>query len=130
MSTNFYIDGENVQDQWLAIIPFLHKGDAVHMFESDAVSKRAVYGVVVPAEYMIHRCEHRHKNAMDFQLLAYAAYMCRAYPEREHFIISKDLGFDCACSEIPAQNLHRLSPYSYATKAREAAISAAQNTNM
>ncbi len=116
MPIHLYIDGENVQDQWLIVVPYLSHGDIVHLFTSDAVTRKAQYGMVFPIEVINHYCRHTHKNAMDFQVVALAAFMCRKYPEREHYIISKDLGFDCACEVIPIHNLHRMSPTSFIEK--------------
>lgn len=93
--TLFYIDTENVQSNWQALLRHMEQEDRYFLFCTEATSPKAKElsdsGQVIDVSAGT-------PNALDFQLATFLGSMVSKFPDARHCIISKDLGYNAVCN--------------------------------
>ncbi len=97
MSKIFYVDSENVGDEWIKLLDTADNNDRFLIFYT-ARSPHISYPNVVKLLATNRNLEfilcHEGSNALDFQLVSYLGYQLCREPEHEMYIVSKDTGYD------------------------------------
>lgn len=97
MSKTYFIDSENVGDNWIALLPVISKEDELLVFYT-ANSPHMNYKNVILLKQsnvevnFIECCEGN--NALDFQLCTELGFRIPDIDHREFIIVSNDTGFD------------------------------------
>ncbi len=97
MSKYYYVDSENVGDEWIALFEGADPDSHFFIFYTTK-SPYMSYPNVVKLLSLNKNLEfilcHEGSNALDFQLVTYLGYQLCKEPENEIYIVSKDTGFD------------------------------------
>ena len=97
MSKYFYIDSENVGDDWLKMLEGADEATHFLVFYTSK-SPHMSYPNVVRLLSNHNNVEfilcHEGSNALDFQLVTYLGYALCSTPDSEFYIVSKDTGYD------------------------------------
>lgn len=99
----FLVDYENESGKLLEGVSLvgLDENDEIIIFYSKNASRvpMALHKELerTPAKKAYIMTEVGIPNALDFQLCSYLGACVHKNPEKEYYIVSKDIGFDCVC---------------------------------
>lgn len=97
MSKYYYVDSENVGDEWVSLLSDADEDTHFLVFYTEKTPRMSYLNVVKllsnnkNLEFIL--C-YEGNNALDFQLVTYLGYQLCKEPEHEIYIVSKDTGFD------------------------------------
>lgn len=97
MAKYYYVDSENVGDEWVALLSDADEDTHFLVFYTEK-SPRMSYLNIIKLLSNNEKLEfilcYGGNNALDFQLVTYLGYQICKEPEHEIYIVSKDTGFD------------------------------------
>lgn len=97
MSKYYYVDSENIGDDWINMLSQCDVDSYFLVFYTPK-SPHMSYPNVVKLMSLTQKPEfilcHEGTNALDFQLVSYLGYQLHNNPDSEIYIVSKDTGFD------------------------------------
>lgn len=97
MTTTYYIDSENVGDNWISLLPAVTEDDEILVFYTQNSPHMNYRNLRLLKESptdvdFIECCEG--SNALDFQLCTELGFRISSISDREFVIVSNDTGFD------------------------------------
>lgn len=103
MNKLYFIDSENVGNEWLCLLNEADENDVFHFFYTKnteiikvpCVELENIANSIVRLQ--LHRCEQG-KNALDFQLATEIGAQIAQNPYSEFIIVSNDNGYDAVVS--------------------------------
>lgn len=113
MSKYYYVDSENVGDEWIKLLEKADDDSHFLIFYTTK-SPHMSYPSVVKLLSLNKNLEfilcHEGNNALDFQLVTYLGYQLYKEPEHDIYIVSKDTGFDAIIHFWEERNIsiHRI----------------------
>ena len=97
MSKYYYVDSENVGDEWVTLLSEADEDSHFLVFYTEKSPRMSYLNIIKllsnnkNLEFIL--C-YEGNNALDFQLVTYLGYQLCKEPEHEIYIVSKDTGFD------------------------------------
>ena len=98
MKRYYYVDSENVGDNWVKLLQTVDKEDVFIVFYTDKSPNMKYENLIIVREaknmIQFEKC-YKGPNALDFQLTTQIGYdICNNTAEIEYVIVSNDAGFD------------------------------------
>lgn len=107
MRKNYYIDSENVGDDWISLLGSVAANDNIIVFYTDKSPHMNYNNLILlknsPKEITFIKC-FEGTNALDFQLCTEIGLQVHDNPDVEFIIVSNDTGYDAAVKYLKLKN--------------------------
>lgn len=104
----YYVDSENVGDDWIDLMASTEADAKFYVFYTQR-SPRITYDNAIKLLNSDRNFEFIHcnggNNALDFQLVTFLGYRLSIEPDSDIYIVSKDTGFDAVVSFWKSRNV-------------------------
>ena len=108
MRKNYYIDSENVGDDWISLLSSVTAKDKVIVFYTDKSPHMNYNNLILlrnyPNEVSFIKC-FEGSNALDFQLCTEIGLQVHDKPNDEFIIVSNDTGYDAVVKYLTQKNI-------------------------